>query len=317
MEAQKFNLVLIHNSHQFGVQDFVRLRDLIHGANDDIKVLVGPDSPVPLHIQNSLGEKRTLVFSPTPIKYFRPRGAAIFCGEFVDKFQQAKIFEEHGIPTPKTEIVTGESRFSETEWGPFVILKPTNTTMGFRGAGIELVRTNKVKFIPRSDYPADHPGRQGSMLVQQSISSGEHSENYRVLTMFGEPLYAFKRKQLTPVPDLSDPELVSAIDGVMTHSASGQRDAEYCYEEDVLEFARNMYSALPHAPMQGCDIRREEGTGKLFALEFNAGGFTWAFSQPLPEANPAPDTPRREEQFGAFEIMARTLAERTRELASK
>ena len=48
---------------------------------------------------------------------------------------------------------------------------------------------------------------------------------------------------------------------------------------DILELARRAYLALPEIALQGIDIIREAGSGKLYLLEANPGGNTWIFSK--------------------------------------
>jgi len=75
-----------------------------------------------------------------------------------------------------------------------------------------------------------------------------------------------------------------------------------------------MHQAMPGVPLQGLDILRVVRDGKLYALENNAGGNTWAFSaetganarRVLGGATPMI------EQFGAWDIAADVLIKRTR-----
>jgi hypothetical protein len=41
-----------------------------------------------------------------------------------------------------------------------------------------------------------------------------------------------------------------------------------------------MAGAFPRIPILGCDIIREAPTGRLFAIEVNAGGNVWHISSP-------------------------------------
>ena len=54
---------------------------------------------------------------------------------------------------------------------------------------------------------------------------------------------------------------------------------EFTSDPDILELARRAYSALPEIALQGIDIIREAGSGKLYLLEANPGGNTWIFSK--------------------------------------
>ena len=75
-----------------------------------------------------------------------------------------------------------------------------------------------------------------------------------------------------------------------------------------------MHATQPGIPLQGLDILRDPGNGKLYALESNCGGNTWAFSSKIGEkarrifggSGPMID------QFGAWDIVADALIKRTR-----
>ena len=66
--------------------------------------------------------------------------------------------------------------------------------------------------------------------------------------------------------------------------------------------------------MQGIDIIREAGSGKLYLLEANPGGNTWIFSKGdlTTRLKAALGVERLTDQFDAFRIAAKVLIERTR-----
>jgi hypothetical protein len=81
---------------------------------------------------------------------------------------------------------------------------------------------------------------------------------------------------------------------------------------EVMAFARRAARAMPAIPLQGMDIVRDARTGKLYALENNSGGNTWHFSSKMFESGKKKITrDMRIAQFGAWDIAARVLAERT------
>ena len=66
--------------------------------------------------------------------------------------------------------------------------------------------------------------------------------------------------------------------------------------------------------MQGIDIIREAGSGKLYLLEANPGGNTWIFSKGdlTTRLKTALGVERLTDQFDAFRTAAKVLIERTR-----
>ncbi|MEG3806264.1 hypothetical protein DBT53_000625, partial [Aerococcus mictus] len=167
-----------------------------------------------------------------------------------------------------------------------------------------------AKLAPRL-FPADHPIRKSPILVQKFIDTGEYPESYRVLTLFGEPLYCMTFRQQRPRAPLSasDEELLAAP---IASNAGDDYLHELVEDAEVLDFARRAAAAMPAIPLQGLDIIREAGTGKLFVLENNSGGNTWHFSSQISQTG-LQRIPREQRiaQFGAWDIAAKILAERT------
>jgi D-alanine-D-alanine ligase-like ATP-grasp enzyme len=90
-------------------------------------------------------------------------------------------------------------------------------------------------------------------------------------------------------------------------------------DADVLAFAKRIAGVFGGIPLLGIDIVREHGSGKLYALEVNAGGNVWHFSSPYWAERRAryPHVARAmHEQFGAFDVAAKALISATRRLAS-
>jgi hypothetical protein len=217
---------------------------------------------------------------------------------------------------PKWTFLEANRSYSEAEWGRFVIVKPNAWGVASHGRGIELARTSSLKHRAPALYPENHPGRLGHMLVQKFIDTGPHSEDYRVVSIFGRALYALRRKSLVEIEDLDATGRNSTSVGIVSNAQSGPRDVGYCYDEDVLAMAAATYRAIPEVGFQAIDVRREKGTGRLYCLEINPGGNTWNFSSPRARAIPTIDGIRREDQLGAWKIAAEALVEKTRLFAS-
>ena len=152
------------------------------------------------------------------------------------------------------------------------------------------------------------------MLVQQFIHTGDRLTLYRVLTLFGEPLYCqFMRSRERQV-DLSAADHL--VEAATVANQAVEEDEFYVDEPDVLAIARAAHAAIPEVPLKGCDVIREAGSGKLYVLEVNPGGNTWHFSSRFLADKRARNGPAAEEQrlrqFDAFRTAARVLAEGVR-----
>ena len=86
-------------------------------------------------------------------------------------------------------------------------------------------------------------------------------------------------------------------------------------EPDVLELAVRATKAFSEIPVLALDIVRDRSTGELYVLEVNPGGKTWHLSSFVAFQEPPENRRRKYEQFGALDIAADALIERTREEA--
>jgi D-alanine-D-alanine ligase-like ATP-grasp enzyme len=80
-------------------------------------------------------------------------------------------------------------------------------------------------------------------------------------------------------------------------------------DPDVIALAAKAHAAFPDVPVQGVDIVREAGTGKLFVIEINAGWNTWHFSSPFGKKLQAEFGLDYHGQFGGFSVAADALVE--------
>jgi len=155
------------------------------------------------------------------------------------------------------------------------------------------------------------------MYAQRFVDTGPFVNYHRVLTIFGEPLIAFKTTALVARPALDSPDEVLATIGVKPARKTGPIKRELVWDADILEMGRRTYAALPEIPLQAVDMVKEASSGRLFVLEANPGGNTWIFSKTSGTGGSAMyrqalGVERLTDQFDAFATVARTLVERTR-----
>lgn len=152
---------------------------------------------------------------------------------------------------------------------------------------------------------------EGATVVQRFIDTGEYPSHYRILSLFGEPIFGFRALSTVAGPALdSSNELLAAGPYMAKH---GQRRLIEPVEADVLALARRTFDAVPEVALHGCDIIHESGSGRLYVLEINPGGNTWSFSSKwaglLRSELNMPDLAA---QFDAWKTCARLFVERTR-----
>jgi hypothetical protein len=153
------------------------------------------------------------------------------------------------------------------------------------------------------------------MYAQRFVDTGPFVNHYRVLTIFGEPLLAFKTSSQVARPPLDSPDEVLANMTVKATRKTGPIKRELFRDSDVLAMAQRTYAALTEIPWQAVDMVKAADSGRLFALEANPGGNTWIFSKygpSGPELIKALGVERLTEQFDAFAVVAKALVDRTR-----
>jgi hypothetical protein len=272
---------------------------------------------LPATARNSVSRRQaarrpTLVVSAGPLTGFRPERGVIYQGWPIPKFEQLRRLAAAGVLVPRTTVLRSDTVLDPAVWGEFVVVKPSDAATSSYGLGIGLMRTARVRFKAPGDFPVGHPGRRGPMLVQQFIDSGENVEMYRVLTLFGEPLYcqwmrALERRVALDADDATIEAAVIASQALDEHEA-------FVSPADVLKVARAAHAAMPEIPVKGCDIVRDMSSGRLYVLEVNPGGNTWHFSSrflaDMRRKNGAAFEQERRQQFDAMRTAARVLVDR-------
>jgi hypothetical protein len=311
--AAERSLVLVHTPHVLAIADLHAVAAHARETAPTIATFVVSNTMLNDTARRKAAERPSLIFSPVRLKSFVPLRGKVYQGRAIGKLEQLRLLATAGVRVPKTTVITPKLALDPAEWGPFVIVKPTFLGGSSRGKGIQLMRTERVRYIAPANYPPDHPGRGGPMIAQQFIDTGKRIAAFRVLTLFGEPLYCqFNRSETTrPSLDAGDQEIERAVMATQTVD----KDKRFVIDEEVIALARAAHAVFPDVPLKGCDILKDEGTGKLYVLELNPGGNVWHFSSDylakVRTANGPEFEAQRLKQFDALRTAGRLLAERT------
>jgi hypothetical protein len=314
-QAKSRTLILVNHPGRQKPEDFEEIKAKIAALAPQIDVQIADASKPADELDESVWQRPCLVVSFGALVAFRPKRGLIYCCRPISKFQQLVRLSRAGIPVPlSAELIFGKP-LDDHFWGPFVVLKPT--TPGFMSQGaVFLVRTVRVAELADVIFPPGHPSRQRPVLVQRFVDTGEWPFYYRVLTLFGEPLYCLQTYTANKRPPLDSPDDVLLKAQIATNAQFGKSRA--ANDPDVLDLARRTYAAMPAIPLQGVDIIREQASGRLFVLEINPGGNTWHFSSQHIERHQRPGRIQRSDriaQFGAWDVAARILVKKTMEQA--
>ncbi len=305
------NLVMVYNPKFLSVGDFEEIRNRILAHAPDIEVFIVPLTIPAFASTRRTANRRSLIFAPQGLGRFRPRRGKVYRGRILPKIDQMQALERAGIRVPKWTVLTPDTKLDPGEWGPVVILKPAAWRVASLGKGINLMRTARVKFRDCASFPAGHPGRQGSMIVQQFIPTGDYPTKTRVLSLFGEILYGLERVQSEKLPDLNAPDDVLESARVVTTGKA--RRATLVIDQPLIDLARRVFDCFPLIPLQALDVIFDSRDGTAYVLEINPGGNTWHFSSRFAAAfEKELGGKKLKDQLGAFDIAAGVLIERTR-----
>jgi len=314
------NLILVHTKGFQAIDDFICIRNFIAESSPDIEVFIAENESRCSVTRRRAARRPTFVFSPINLMTFRPDRGKIYEGRAMSKIRQVERLASAGLPVPKTALLGPDTKLGVAEWGEYVVLKPSLPAFQSKGQGISLMCTEDVRYTPPEAYPPDHPGRYSPMIVQSYVHTGAAISNIRVLTLFGEPLYALQNWSKIETVDLR-PQMVRTENQIVAHQliVPEQKTLKLIDDDDVLALARAAYCACPEAALQGCDLLRDSRTGHLYVIEFNPGGNTWHFSssrmlaarERLNEFG-TEFAEKRKAQFDAFRTAAQVLAEHTR-----
>jgi hypothetical protein len=234
----------------------------------------------------------------------------------ISKVEQQARYKQNWVPSPPSAPFAWGMQLDPRQWGPFVIIKTLDPDLTSHG-GVLWLPTPLLHMLRPENFAERHWLRIAPSLVQRFVDTGRYPSAFRVLMFLGVPLYAMSITLRQPRP-----RLTGTLDDIIAANVAtngGARTRTMIDDTEILDFARQASFALPDVPLQGIDVIREHGTGKLFALESNPGGNTWHFSSEHAAAMREQMGDGRKillEQFGARDRAAAALVKSARAYAA-
>jgi hypothetical protein len=302
------NLIIVHTPTRQERSDFDAIAEMIADRAPDIEVFIVENGSRQSLTRKRAAARPTLVFSPMRLREFFPLRGKVHAGRFLTKTDEIQRLVDAGMKVPEAVPVEPETRLDPATWGPFTMVKPL---FGMRGYGIRLVRTRDVRWVEPQSWPKDDPRHGQLMYAQRFIDTGVTASSYRVMVVYGRPVYCSRSTLLTPRPAL-DPDGDEPLDLPIAANADGWRRVEQAYDSEVIAVAARAQRAFPEIPVLGVDLVRDAGSGAIYILEVNPPGSTWHISSDYSKEV------RREHgldymgQFGALDIIADALIDATR-----
>ena len=312
----KRNLIIIHRGSDYE-QDFDEIARKVNALDRDITIYHLP-AHYPAELPAGSWQYPTLTVA-LHSKFKLPiRRGPVLRNQVMGKLEQQNILRQHGIPTPPAVLFRFGMKIDPIMFGEFVLLKPLDTSLQSKGKGVHVMRRARAEKIAPTDFSRGHPMHlsKAGYLLQKFVHTGEYATIYRVTTLLGRALFAATYKSNTKSPPLTcSDQIIESADFTQKHD----RTITFESSDDVLMLAGKVGAAFDSIPLLGIDIVRDGQTSRLYVLEVNPGGNTWHFSSAMwaelrrqqPEL-----VAEMKGQFGAFDIAAEALVEKTRLLAA-
>jgi hypothetical protein len=326
----KRNLILIHRGPEYE-QDFKEIARKVTAMDKDITVYSVPFSST-TQLPSLAWLWPTLTVAFTPNYRLQIKRGTILKNSQIEKFAQYETFRKAGIATPPTLPFRFGMALDPLLFGEFVVIKPIDLDLTSQGVGTQLFRRQRLEHIEPRDFPLDHPIHKAldGFLVQKFIDTGPYPNYQRIQTIFGNVMYCWHTALADARTALDAPD--SEIERTVIDIKGMGGKARRLVKDPVVErLAARVHAQFPDIPILGCDVIREAATQTPYVLECNPGGNTWHISSKIGEearlsfgnvkANGfarANQLGRRRliEQYGAFDVAAMTLVEKTRSRAS-
>lgn len=293
--------------------DFERIAEHVRATAPDLRVYVIDDRRSAA-MKAGLLLRPCFYFSTVATQKIRiPRGV-LYTGSLRMKSEEYLALERANIPVPRWELLTENHSPDLTPLGEYVVVKPD---CGGRGAEVRIKRSSRVRWKAPLNSRARTENRLG-LIAQRFIYTGKWPVSYRVTTLFGKVLFAFRIEADRSRRPLTGPDrFAGGSDGggmAICSSGRGCR-IELCYDSEIISFGEQAHRAFPDHPLLGIDVVREETSGKLYVIEVNSCGQVWHFSSEMGRGIQKDFNLDFESQFDGIRKAADVLIEQTRLLA--
>lgn len=307
-----FHLILVHQPTKQVRADFESIAAQIATLAPDIRVFIVDTRQLDWEQRELAASAPTLVVSPMPIKKFTPARGRVLQGYDFPKSTQYKLLGDCAVPIPEWLALEPGVTLDPGRWGDYVVIKPD---LARKGAEVRIKRTGRVRYKTPTVADGAEPS---SLLVQRFIYTGRWPANYRVVTLFGRALMSWHCEadhHFRPLE--SRYAFRGGAEGGGITIVSNKMGSRYrlSADADVIALAERAHTAFSDQPLLGTDIVRDADSGELSVLETNPRGDAWLMSSETGISIQRDNQIDFMGQFGALEIAAEVLIEKTRELA--
>ena len=232
----------------------------------------------------------------------------------LDKLEQFERYLDYGLPCLPIEAFKWGMHLSKEQYGNYVVLKPQNIQS--TGKDINMIPTHSIGDIELKDFPTDHLIHKDSYYVQKFIHTDLCATHFRVIIFLNQVLSSIKSISRINLPKEDTPLHILLNTSVASNNQE-YRDIELFEDETIINFALHIASKFSDIPLLGIDILKDSSTNKLYVLELNAGGNTWAFSSAIASHFRESVGGRKKliQQYNAWDRAAEAIILKTNQLA--
>lgn len=273
------HLILIPQRNQTDdyTADWEAIAAMVRAADPGVAVTLhwGPESAL---ARPPGPRKPTLIVALRQLRAKLSVPGRLLASNPLSKEKQLERYARQWIPAPRSAPFSWGMTLDPAQWGPLIVIKTLDPKLTSHG-GVVWLPTAMLPRLRPENFPPNALLRIAPAMVQSFINSGRYPMHYRVLVFLGVPLYA-----MSITLNAARPPMTAALADMLAAQIAtngGPRQRVLIDDKDILAFARQVSFAMPEIPLQGIDIIREHGTGRLYALESNPGGNTWHFSSTI------------------------------------
>ena len=312
MAKYKNALIIVHRNEN--ADDFQQIARRIRKLDPSIGVTMASDFLTSKMVPPEYLNLPMLVIylcNPPPSEFKIATKIAV---KEMSKIEEYSHFKQHHIPCLPIDKFSWGMQPDPNLYGDFVILKPQNIQS--TGRDVNMIPTKMVANLKPENFPLEHLIHRDSFYIQRFLKTGKSSTYYRVLIFLGEVLLSYKVEQKSAYPNADD-KLELLLKTSVASNLQGNRDISLIVNREINAFAKSVADAFYNLPILGIDLIPDEKTGKLYILEINAGGNTWAFSaKPSQNLRSVLGLKNMVLQYNAWDRAAEALVRKTHELAS-
>src|SRR6187431_2389519 len=128
------NLILVHHPGRQDLKDFEEIAQCMWQLNKDVRPIIASVRLKPDAVPMALWTKPTLTVAFGPLGDFAPKRGTVFRNQRLDKIEELKALDRHGIPVPRWQLFTPGLDLDPADWGPAVVVKPAHPE--FKGVSL-------------------------------------------------------------------------------------------------------------------------------------------------------------------------------------